>query len=281
MADKKFILSADGFGASKAHNKAVLEGYNNGFLNSASICVNGKAFDIAVNEILPECPNLSVGIQLNLTAGRSLTKSLLLTNKKNKFNNTFFTLLFKSNSSEFLEQAEVELRTQIETLSNYVSIDFITSVASMHSIPNLFEIVAKLAKEYNIAYVRTHYEEVYFISSLRKHLNFRYPFNLIKMFLLNFFTLKNNRMIEKLGLKTNKYIIGVGYADMMDDCAVEQGLKNLEENTLVEAVISPCRYAREIRNSHYKAFLITQNKSLEDKIKRLDFEITNYKKINE
>ena len=56
MGNKKFILNADDFGMSKAFNRAVLEGYHNGFLTSASLCANGKAFNAAVNEIIPECP---------------------------------------------------------------------------------------------------------------------------------------------------------------------------------------------------------------------------------
>ena len=82
MVEKKFILNADDFGMSKAFNRAVLDGYHNGFLTSASLCANGKAFNAAVNEIIPECPNLGLGVHLNIIEGRSLTKAPLLTNKK-------------------------------------------------------------------------------------------------------------------------------------------------------------------------------------------------------
>ena len=79
MSKKKFILNADDFGMSKAHNRAVLDGYNNGFLSSASICANGPSFESAVNEILPECQNLSLGVHLNIIEGKSLTHCPLLT----------------------------------------------------------------------------------------------------------------------------------------------------------------------------------------------------------
>ena len=84
---KKFILNADDFGMSKAFNRAVLEGYNNGFLSSASLCANGKAFNAAVNEILPECPDLGLGVHLNIIEGKALTKADMLTDKKGKFTN--------------------------------------------------------------------------------------------------------------------------------------------------------------------------------------------------
>ncbi|MFR1671572.1 MAG: carbohydrate deacetylase [Candidatus Gastranaerophilaceae bacterium] len=278
MNEKRFILNADDFGMSKAFNRAVLDGYNNGFLTSASICANGKAFNAAVNEILPECPNLGIGVHLNIIEGRSLTKAPLLTNKKGKFNNGFLQLLLKSNNHEFLQQVEYEFRTQIETVMNYTKVDHIDSHVHTHAIPNLFKITAKLAKEYNIPQVRTQSEEMYFVPSIKKHINFKYPVNIIKIILLEAFTKNNKKLLKEMNLSTNDYLIGIGYTGIMDDMTLEYGLKAIEEDAVVEALIHPCNYARPTNNQHYKEFKITQNKELEDKIKRLGFEITNYKK---
>ena len=65
MVKKYFILNANNFGISQEYNQAILEGYNNGFLTSATICANGETFDNAVHDILPDCPDLGIGIQLN------------------------------------------------------------------------------------------------------------------------------------------------------------------------------------------------------------------------
>ena len=81
----KFILCADGFGKNKDYNRAVLNGCNNGFIRSCSIVANGEAFDAAINDILPECPNISAGINLNLTEGSAITKCLKLTDINNRF----------------------------------------------------------------------------------------------------------------------------------------------------------------------------------------------------
>lgn len=278
MVEKKFILNADDFGMSKAYNRAVLDGYHNGFLTSASLCANGKAFNAAVNEIIPECPNLGLGVHLNIIEGRSLTKAPLLTNKKGKFNNGFLSILVKSHDESFLNQVEFEFRTQIETVMNYAKVDHIDSHVHTHSIPNLFKITAKLAKEYNIPYIRTQYEEMYFVPSIRKHLNLKYPPNILKILLLNYFTSINKKVVDKYGLKTNDNLIGVGYTGLMDDLTIEYGLRAIEDSHITEALIHPCHYATSNKNQHYTEFLITQNKALKDKIARLGFEITNYKK---
>ena len=278
MVEKKFILNADDFGMSKAFNRAVLDGYHNGFLTSASLCANGKAFNAAVNEIIPECPNLGLGVHLNIIEGRSLTKAPLLTNKRGKFNNGFLSILLKSHDESFLNQVEFEFRTQIETVMNYAKVDHIDSHVHTHSIPNLFKITAKLAKEYNIPYIRTQYEEMYFVPSIRKHLNLKYSPNILKILLLNYFTSINKKVVEEYGLKTNDNLIGVGYTGLMDDLTIEYGLRAIEDSHITEALIHPCHYATSNKNQHYTEFLITQNKALKDKIARLGFEITNYKK---
>ena len=66
---------------------------------------------------------------------------------------------------------------------------------------------------------------------------------------------------------------------MMDSDAIEYGLKALEEECIVEALIHPCKYDNSIKDSHTKEFGITQNKTLQDTITRLGFEITNYKNL--
>lgn len=280
MENKKFILNADDFGMSKAFNRAVLEGYHNGCLTSASLCANGKAFNAAVNEIIPECPNLGIGVHLNIIEGKSLTKAPLLTNKKGKFNNGYLQLILKSNDKKFLEQVEFEFRTQIETVMNYTKVDHIDSHVHTHAIPNIFKIAAKLAKEYNIPCIRTQFEEMYFIPSIKKHLSLKYPPNILKIVLLNYFTGINKPVAKKYGLVTNDYLIGVGYTGMMDNNAIEYGLKTLDENCLAEALIHPCKYATDKKNQHCTEFMITQDKELRDKIARMGFEFTNYKKIS-
>ena len=66
---------------------------------------------------------------------------------------------------------------------------------------------------------------------------------------------------------------------MMDDLTIEYGLKVLDDdNCIAEALIHPCTYNIPKKNKHYTEFLITQNKELKDKISRLGFELTNYKK---
>jgi predicted glycoside hydrolase/deacetylase ChbG (UPF0249 family) len=265
-----------------AFNMAVVEGYNNGFLTSASICANGDAFDTAVNEIIPECPNLGIGVHLNIIEGRALqdfTKTNLLTDLEGNFKNGYLQMMYLSNNPLFLEQVELEFRAQIEKVLAYTKVDHLDSHVHVHAIPKIFELTCKLAQEYNIKQVRTQFEKFYLIPSVKKHLNLKYPVNVLKVLLLNFFTFKNLQKIKNYDLTTNDYLVGVGYTGMMDDKTLEFGLAAIKENVTVEALIHPCKFCdtKSMKNQHQIEFNITQNKDLKDKIQRLGFEITNYK----
>ncbi len=281
LAEKKFILNADDFGMSEAFNRAVLEGYPSGILKSASLVANGEAFKEACENVLPACPGLGVGVHLNIIEGKSLCTNLdRLTDNDGNFNNSFGSLLLKSLNTKnniFLEQVEKEFRAQIEEVLKYTKVDHIDSHVHVHSIPRIFDIVCKLAVEYKIPQVRTQFEKPYIIPDVHRHLNFKYPVNLIKVLLLNIFTLTNIHIVQKYNLKTNDYLIGVAYTSMMNSLAVSYGLMAVnQQEAVVEALIHPCRYDDGTIDNHFAEFQITKNLKLKDKIEKLGFQITNY-----
>lgn len=280
MTDKKFILNADDFGLDYSNNQAVLEGYTNGFLTSASLCANGEAYDNAVHDILPDCPDLGIAAHLNIMEGKSLTECPLLTDDNGNFNIGYAYLLLNRKNKSLLEQIENEFRAQVEKISKDTNIDHIDSHVHTHAIPEIFEITCKIAKDYGIKYIRTQFEELYFIPRFEKHLNIKYPVNLIKIALLQYFTKHNRKTVDKYELKTNDFILGVGYTGMMDSPAIEYGLEILNEDCIVEALIHPKKYNNSLKDSHTREFGITQDMNLKDKISRLGFEITNYKSLN-
>lgn len=276
---KKFILNADDFGMSKAFNRAVLEGYESGILKSTSLTANGEAFEDACEKVIPLCPKLGVGIHLNIIEGKSLCADLdALTDDEGNFNNSYGQLLLKSfYSEEFLKQIETEFRAQIEKVIAKTQVTHIDSHVHTHSIPRIFEIVCKLAKEYGIKQIRTQYEKPYIIPDVYKHLTIKYPINLIKVLLLNTFTLINENIVKKYGLNTNDYLLGVTYTSMMNSLAISYGLMAIKyDNVVAEALIHPCRYEDGTVDNHFEEFQITKNLKLKEKIENLGYEITNY-----
>ncbi len=276
---KFFILNADNFGMSKEHNKAILEAYNNGFLTSTSLIANGEAFPAAVNDILPECPNLGTGIQLNITIGKSLTDCKLLTDSNGNFNTGLIYIFINSRKKDLLSQIEKEFRAQIEKVQKNTSITHLSSYSNIHMIPEIFKLVLTLAIEYKIPFIRTMQETIYFVPNLAKHLRIKYIFNFIKTLFLNHFSKLDKDLIKTTSIKTNDYIIGSEYADLMDFTTIDLGLKSIDkEELIVETIINPY-YSQTLKNSHTNELALALDKKLEDSINRQGYEITNYKKL--
>ena len=281
MDEKRFILNADDLGMSKAVNKAVLDGYSNGILKSASIVANGEAFEDAINNVLAQCPELGVGIHLNVTEGFSMCRDALsLTDSDCKFNNSYLNLLIKSynpKEKEFLEDLEREFRRQIEAVMSKTRVTHIDSHQHIHSIPKIFEIVARIAKEYGIKQVRTHFEKIYLVPDVFKIFNFRYLLNVFRVLFFDLMTLVNESTVHRYELKTNDYLVGLVYDMMTDSLTIAYGvLFTNYKKTTVEAIIHPCRYEDGTVNHRFTEYLLTKNKKLKSKIEKLGFEITNY-----
>ena len=281
---KKFILNADDFGMTKAYNTAIMEGAQKGFLKSTSLVANGEAFHEAIEKVIPACSALGVGVHLNIIEGKALLKEQReLTDGEDNFNNSYLKLIlkaYKPGNKGFMEQLENEFRAQIEKIRHEgIKITHIDSHVHTHAIPPIFKLVCKLAREYEIPQVRTQYEHLYIVPDIYTHLNLSYPINLVKIALLNMFTMQNKPLISKFGLSTNDYLLGVGYTSMMTGLTISCGLAPLKAkgNIVVEALIHPCRYEDGTIDNHFTEFRITQSEKLKNKIEQMGFEITNYR----
>jgi len=280
---KKFILNADDFGMSRAVNQAVLEAYQANFLRSTSLVANGEDFDYAINYIIPQCPNLGIGVHLNIIEGKSLYESdSSLVDINGYFCHSYPKLLFRAYNPKdkfFLGEVEREFRLQIEKTLSKTAVSHIDSHVHVHSIPPIFDLVCRLAKEYGIEQVRTHFEKPFVIPDLKKHLTWKYPLNIFKTMMLSLMTLFNEAIAHKYGLKTNDYLIGILYSSMMDPLVLSYGAAVINyKNIVVEAIIHPSRYEDGTVNNRFDEFLLTKNKKLKEKFENLGYEITNYVK---
>ena len=66
---KRLIINADDLGLTESVNRAIVRGYREGVLTSATLMANGAAYDDAVC-IAREHPGLGVGLHLNILRGR-------------------------------------------------------------------------------------------------------------------------------------------------------------------------------------------------------------------
>ncbi len=271
MQMKRIIISADDFGYSTENNNAVLIGYKEGNITAAGLMANMDGFNHAVEAVIPQIPDIDLGFHFNIIEGMSLTKPDLLCNTDGHFNCNFLKLMFNQNNPQLLSQIEIEFKAQIEKILNYYPVSHIDSHVHIHAIPSIFNLVVKLAKEYDIEYVRTQREIPYIVRN--KILNSKFPVNIIKNVLLN--SLSQNNVKNLSGIKTNDYIIGVLYTGGMEEETVYNGLKKINrEDSLTEVLFHP-HLPADISNSkrmnNYREFLITKTPNFRKNLEEMGF----------
>ena len=276
---KKIIFNADDLGCSKENNQAVLYGYKSGIITSSSLIVNMAGFEDAVFKINSDLKDMTIGLHFNIIEGKSLTNANLLCDKYGNFNKNFIQIAYYANNKEFLNQIEKELRAQIEKALKYHNISHLDSHVHIHSIPNIFNLFIKTAKEYNIKFIRTQKEIPYI--TFNKSFNTKYPVNIIKNVLLNTLSRKNIELLNNSDIKTNDYLIGVLYTGMMEENTIINGLKRIKkDNTITEIIIHPYFDPKDSRKKNScREYLITQNPNFKEKIERLGFVFSDYSDI--
>src|SRR5574344_1974407 len=265
-----YIINADDFGISEDNNLAILEASKAGLLKSTSVMINTPYCNYSIlNELLSQ-ENFRVGLHLNViefkTHKQDLNKKSKLYNKRGEYNNGFVDLMLKSYDKDFLNEIEEDFRLQIEEALKHFKPQHIDSHVHIHAIPNIFKIVCKLAKEYDIPYVRTQFEKPYLIPDRKKVFSKTNIINLAKVFLLDFFTILNQGTLKKYALETNNYIVGVHYTSNMDVNTLYYGyLANSKKGFLTEALLHPTK--NQMKTDNYIEYLSLLDEELIEKLR--------------
>lgn len=141
------IFNADDFGRSHSINEAVIRAYREGVLTTASLMVNGDAFDEAVR-LAKANPSLGVGLHLTLVMGRStLPHSRIpgLVNELCEFTDNPVAAGMKCFFSRSLRtQLEAEIAAQIEKFrSTGLMMDHLNGHLNFHLHPTIFGILVR------------------------------------------------------------------------------------------------------------------------------------------
>lgn len=266
---QKIIVTADDFGINEETNLAIVACADYGILTNTCIMANGKAFFHALDLIKNHSSSVLIGIHLNIIEGKSSVTDAnnILTNQHGCYKLSFLQMTLKSWNKQFLAAVEREFRTQIKTvLQTGIKPDYLNSHVHIHAIPAIFEIVCRLAKEYQIPNVRTQRELLYFVKGFKRHFTFKYFINIIKNLLLNLFTFKNRKTLQKYHLQTNDYFIGVLYTGNMDMETIAAGIKRLPDHCSCEIIFHPTLDQKRVTN--YREYLTLLNQQLKNWLKQ-------------
>jgi predicted glycoside hydrolase/deacetylase ChbG (UPF0249 family) len=154
---KKLIVTADDFGYGRNVNKAIIKCFKDGIVTSTSLLANTKHFGESIG-LLKKNRGLDVGLHLNLTEFRPLTRSKTLEKngnfvKKEEWYNGHFKIADKG---EIESEAEAQFK---KAISSGLDITHVDGHNHIHVFPKIIDIAAKLARKYNVKWIRLPYEK--------------------------------------------------------------------------------------------------------------------------
>lgn len=274
---RKLVFTIENLGSDDAVNRAVFESFHKDSITGASIVANGEAFKDAVKNVVKTCTTLDIGINLNLSSGKALSHKNIssLTALDGYFDKNYLQLFMLSTNHNFLEQVEIEFKAQIErVIDSGIKPTFFASNKHIHTIPPIFNIVCKLAKEYGIPFVRTHSEDFYITPGVIRFFSTQYFCNVFKNLLFKFLNIFNLRTLKKYQLLTNKKLIGVLYSEQMDIETVLFGINSINSSECAEVIFNATSNKWKAHN--YLEFKTLLHPDLLKEVTELNAELTDW-----
>lgn len=155
---KRLIVNADDFGLHKSINEAIEEAHRDGILNSASLVINGEAFEDAV-AIAKRNKDLGIGLHLNLIGERPITspnKIKSIVDSEGKLFEDHRKLCIKILKKEvLLKDIIVEIEAQVDKFHKTgLTPTHIDSHRHLHMFPPIFNSIGLVLDKYNINKMR-------------------------------------------------------------------------------------------------------------------------------
>ncbi len=155
---KRLIVNADDFGKSRSINDAIIQAHREGILTTASLMVNGSAYDHAV-ELAHQNPQLGVGLHLTLVCGRSILKPTEirgLVNERYEFSQNPVTTGLRY---FFLPGLRYQLRHEIQAQFQRfaltgLTLDHVNGHLNMHLHPTVFSLLKHHYQDWQLKHFR-------------------------------------------------------------------------------------------------------------------------------
>ncbi len=218
--------------------RRILEAWKDGVVSSFSVMANGEDTE-GVTVGIGENSGLEsrISAHLTLTEGYAIAPKeevKLLTDEEGVLKCGFMGLLKtwkfagKKKRNEIVGQVETEWRSQIEKIAALCGerkIDAVDGHIHIHMLPFLFDVAARLAKEYGIPEIRVSQEPFFISSRMKDNLSPAFAVNMIKHFLLNHYAKNARKIMREYGLSGPDLLVGVLFTGRMDRWNGHAGIK--------------------------------------------------------
>jgi len=150
-------INADDFGLNASVNKAIIESFDKGLINSTTLMAIMPGFNEAINLARKHNLTQKIGVHLVLTEGIPLTKEIksipFFFNGKEEYKKNKYRLFFPNKKLRKLIYDELSAQIA-EVLSNNITITHIDTHHHVHEMYGICKILVSLRKKYNIPFIR-------------------------------------------------------------------------------------------------------------------------------
>src|SRR6185369_12276879 len=158
MSVKKLIINADDFGISNPVNRAVVKGWSDGILTSASLMVTGESMTGSLHASRQN-PALQVGLHLTLVQGRSALRHEGFPSLTDPWGNFPEDPVFAGMRMFFVKPLRKQLEREIEGqivrfLETGLPLSHIDGHLNIHMHPTVFDILCRLMPKHGISSFR-------------------------------------------------------------------------------------------------------------------------------
>ncbi len=238
---RHLVLHADDLGFTFGFTDAIHQAHKRGNLTSTCLQVNGIAYEHARRDVLPDCPELGVGVHLNVVECRSCLGARLipaLVDVDGHFRG-YGPILRASISRHVRRQILEEFRAQIErALADGLELDHVNSHRHVHMLPWLFDGVCDLAGRFGIPFVRLTSERFHRPQPSGRGRYLSRDGNWAKLALMSLMAVPNRRRLERHGVRSNDGFVGLSFTGHGSAEAIRRGLA-ANPGSIVEVLIHP------------------------------------------
>ncbi|MHB8173723.1 MAG: carbohydrate deacetylase [Nitrospirota bacterium] len=222
---KRLIVNADDFGMAESVNDGIMKGHKDGIITSASFMAGAMAAEHAA-KLARDNPSLGIGVHLCLTLIKPVSDlaNLPTLSPNGLLPGGPFALMARLLAGKIKKhEIEIELRAQMErAIALGIRPDHIDGHQHIHMMPGIFDVVLKLANEYNISAMRYPVgPQVGKTGLVRK----------FEKLSLEGFSKRNKSAIEDAGIKTPDYFFGLAETGALSRESLMNILNHLPDGT--------------------------------------------------
>lgn len=272
---KYAIVNADDFGYSDSVNEAIIKAHQEGFLTSTSLMVTGEKADSAIN-LAKQNPSLGVGLHLVLCCGKSalpVSNIPHLVDKQGFFpdNPTIAGLKYQFLPSA-KEELKQEIKAQLELFKQTgLKLSHVDGHLHLHTHPVVLQILAELAEEYQIKYIRLPYEELPFTLNIDKD---NFSLKILYSFIFKQLRKNGEKLLDKYNIKYLEKIYGL----LQTGNISESYLLGLIPQIIAQKIEIYAHPQSIINDREFNALC---SQKVKDMLSSKGFELVNYHQLEE